>query len=113
MSAVALAASMTVNALSTGLIVFRLFKVFREVKAATSDEQILGTTGGSTLRAIMFVLIESAMALFFIQLARFITINVSWKNLDSANNALYIIFHVHDMLNVIIRSDIFLLFIFK
>ena len=33
--------SLVVNALATSLVVFRIFKVFREVRP-TSDEQILG-----------------------------------------------------------------------
>ena len=48
--------SMTVNLLVTGLIVFRLFEVFRQVKTATADDQILGVTGGSKLRPIIFIL---------------------------------------------------------
>ena len=34
--------SMTMNALVTELIVFRIFKVFQEVKTATADYQTLG-----------------------------------------------------------------------
>jgi hypothetical protein len=56
-----LTASMTVNALVTGLIVFRIFKVFREVK---------DVTGGRKIRSIIFIIIESGMALFAIQLGR-------------------------------------------
>ena len=62
---------MTVNALMTGLIVFRIFKVFREVKT-TVDDQILGMTGGSKLRRIIFVLTESGIVLFFIQIAQLV-----------------------------------------
>ena len=58
--------SMAVNLLVTGLIVFRLFEVFRQVKTATADDQILGVTGGSKLRRIIFILIESDMELFLI-----------------------------------------------
>ena len=46
-----LAMSMVVNVLVMSLIVFRIFKVFRKVKA-TSGEQILGSTGGSMLRPV-------------------------------------------------------------
>src|SRR5882757_438584 len=70
-----LTASMTVNALVTGLIVFRIFKVFREVKrVTTSDETSLGITasGGRKLQSIIFIIIESGMALFAIQLARLV-----------------------------------------
>ena len=66
-------ASMTVNALVTGLIVFKILKVFMEVKAArTSVERTfkLGSSGGTEFRHIIFVIIESGMALFAIQLVR-------------------------------------------
>jgi hypothetical protein len=67
--------SMTVTALVTGLIVFKILKVFLEVKAATghgrtSIERSLGLTRGSEYRHIIFVIIESGMALFAIQLVR-------------------------------------------
>jgi len=90
-----LALSMTVNALVTGLIVFRIFKVFREVKT-TADDQIVGVTGGSTLRRVMFILLESGMALFSIQLARLVvTIMIT----DAANDAYNLTLGIHDMLN--------------
>jgi len=61
---------MTVNAVVTGLIVFRIIKVFQEVKTAyTVDGGILGATGGGTLWHVIFVLIESGMGLFSIHLA--------------------------------------------
>ena len=103
-----LALSMTVNALVTGLIVFRIFKVFQEVKAATADDQTLGVTGGSTLRRVVFIIIESGMALFSVQLARLV---VTIVNTDAANHAAYyLISGIHEMLNVIIRSIIAMLF---
>ena len=55
---------MTVNTLMTGLIVFRILKVFQEVKSASG-----AITGRSTLHHVIFILIESGMALFSIQLA--------------------------------------------
>jgi hypothetical protein len=55
--------TMTVNAVVTGLIVFKIFKVFTKVKP-TSDEKTLGATRhGSKLLPIMFVIIESGMIL--------------------------------------------------
>ena len=54
-----LAMSMTVNALATGLIVFRIYKVFRQVKL-TSEDETLGATGGNKLRSIIFV-VESGI----------------------------------------------------
>ena len=100
--------SMTVNVLVTGLIVFRIFKVFREVKTCTTDDQILGVTSGSTLRRVMFILIESGAALFSTQLARLV-VNVS-LNADAPRNVFYLISGIHGMLNVIIRSVIATLF---
>ena len=70
-----LIASMTVNALATGLIVFRILKVFREIKDITiSDEKSLGITRGSKLRSIIFVIIESGMALLVIQVAQVVLV---------------------------------------
>ena len=101
-----LALSMTVNALVTGLIVFRVFKVFREVKIATADDQTSGVTGGSTLQHVIFIIIESGMALLSIQLARVVaTIVIT----DPAYDAFTIIVGIHGMLNVIIRSVIVIL----
>ena len=50
---------------------FRIFKVFQEVKTAV-DDRIVGMTGGSTLRRIIFVLTESGMLLFAIQIAQLV-----------------------------------------
>ena len=50
--------SMTVNALVTGLIVFRILQVFQEVKTGIADERTLGVTGGSTLRHVIFMKIQ-------------------------------------------------------
>jgi len=67
----ALTASVAVNALVTGLIVFRIFKVFRAVRSVTTSEDIsLGITHGNKLRSVLFVIIESGMTLFAIQLVR-------------------------------------------
>ena len=64
--------SMAVNTLVTGLIVFRILKVFLEVNRIkpTSVERNLGSlaTRGTKLRHVMFVIIESNMALFAMQL---------------------------------------------
>jgi len=73
-----LVASMAVNTLVTGLIVFRILKVSLEVKAAsTSVERTLGSTGGTNLRHVIFIIIESGMALFAIQLASIILFPLS------------------------------------
>ena len=75
-----LAISIAVNAAMTSLIVFRILKVFRQVKT-TSDDHILGITGGSTLWRIIFVLIESGMALLIIVL-RMVTTLVNMEALS-------------------------------
>jgi len=93
-----LALSMTVNALVTGLIVFRIFKAFQQVQTRISEDEILGVTG-STLRlvnGVVFILIESGMALFAIQLARLV---VTIVTTDAAYAAYYLILGIHEMLN--------------
>ena len=61
----------------------------------------MGATGGSKLRSIIFVLIESGMALFSIQLARLVVTIMIAK--ESAAVAFNFIVGIHEMLNVIIR----------
>ena len=111
---------MAVNALVTGMIVFKIRKVFLEVKA-TSVEQTLGSlssTRDTKLQHIIFIIIESGMVLFAIQLVR--TVFTSLAALPdpdaemstSVNIALNIVIGVHEMLNVIIRSVHFYFFCF-
>ena len=102
-----LALSMTVNTLATGLIVFRIFQVFREVKL-TSEDQAFGASRGNKLRSTIFILIESGMALFLIQLARFV-VSFLAQNV-AAYDTYQIIIGIHQQLNVIIRL-VFLTFI--
>jgi hypothetical protein len=105
-----LAMSMTVNALVMCLIVFRIFKVLQEVKfTTTSDEKSLDINGGIKLWSIMFVIIESGMALFSIQLARVVV--SSSLGTTAAFDAFGIIVGVHELLNVIITS-VFVTFYF-
>lgn len=94
--------SMTSNALVTGLIVFKIFKVF-QVSATTLNEISLGVTGGRTLRYVMFVIIESGMALFFIQLARVVStaLRAGGSNNSTTLDAFDLIVGSHEMLNVI------------
>jgi hypothetical protein len=89
-----LAASMTVNALITGLIVFRIFKVFHEVK---------DVTGRKKLYSIIFIIIESGMALFAIQLARLV-IAATEERTNAECNIYLLIGCIHKMLNVVISS---------
>ena len=105
-----LIASMTVNALVTGLIVFKISKVCREAKdITTSDEKSLGFTGGRKLRSVIFIIIESGMALLVIQMARvvLVIILISSTNVQLAWGAAYnFVGVIHEMLNVIISSII-------
>jgi hypothetical protein len=86
------AASMTVNALVTGLIVFRIFKVFREVK---------DVTGGRKLRSIIFIIIESGMALFAIQLLRLV-VGATGQSTTAEVDIYNLIIGIHEMVNVVI-----------
>ena len=94
--------SMTVNALVTGLIVFRIFKVFQELKTRSTDNG-----SSSTFQRIIFIIIESGMALFSIQLARLVLTIVST---GTVTDTYYLIAGIHEILNVIIRSVIDTLF---
>ena len=97
-----IALSMTVNALATGLIVFRIFKVFQGVKTATADDQNLGDSGRNTLQRVIFIIIESGMALFSVQLARLVATIVTT---DAANDAYPLISGIHEILNVIMTIN--------
>ena len=103
-----LATSMAVNALVTGLIVFKILKVFLQVKPI-SIELTLDSTGGSKLQHVIFVIIESGMTLFAIQLIRllFTILPMEWT-FDASN---YVVV-INEMLNVIIISVHFYFFRF-
>ena len=75
----------------------------------TADDEILGVTSGRrTLRRVIFIIIESGIALFAIQLARVVA---SIFDTDTAaHDAFYLIVAIHQMLNVIIKSVIATLF---
>jgi hypothetical protein len=98
-----LAASMTINALVTVLIVFRIFKVFHEVK---------DVTGGKKLCSIIFIIIESGMALFAIQLACLV-IAATEERTNAECNIYLLIGCIHKMLNVVISSVTATLYITK
>ena len=66
-----LTASMAVHTMVTGLIVFKILKVFLEVNPVLA-ELTSSSTGGAKLRHVIFVIIESGMALFAIQLFRLV-----------------------------------------
>ena len=110
-----LAVTITVNALVTGLIVFRILKTtkFLGVKP-TSVERTLGSTGGNKYRHIIFVIIESAMALLAIQLVRVL---LSYVPVPDAQWTLVrgfesIVIVIHLMLNVIIIRSVHSYFFF-
>ena len=95
---------MTVNALMTGLIVFRIFKVFCEVKSVTtSNEKSLDVihAGERKLCSIIFIIIESGMALFAIQLA-WLVVSATGLEMDGENAVYQLIIGTHEMLNVFI-----------
>ena len=101
----ALTSSMVVNTLVTGLIVFKILKVFLEVNAAsTSVKRTLGSSGGTPLQHTVFVIIESGMALFIIQVVRVVFV-IFWMRVPAFNsNAISIVIGIHQMLNVIIKA---------
>ena len=103
---ISLAMSMTVNALVTTLILFKIVKVFREINGT-------GTTqSGGILRRVILVIIESGMMLFSIQLARLVS-TILLILLDiRAYRAFILTVFIHQMLNVIIKSVIDYLTIF-
>jgi hypothetical protein len=112
---------MAVNALMTGFIVFKILKVFLEFKP-TSVEGTLGSlssTGGSKLRHVIFIIIESGMALFAVQLVRVVLTSLTVLGpanyYDEYTRVLvgqYLIIGIHQMFNVIIKSVHFYFFCF-
>ena len=110
---------MVVNALVTGLIVFKIFKVFLEVKATSVERTSLGSvisTGGPKLQRIIFIIIESGMALFAIQLVRVVIASLNELQVGltpiSFTIASDFVNPIHQTLNVIIRSVHFYLLLF-
>ena len=102
------ASSMAVNTLVTGMIVFRILKVTGARPSAL--------TGGSKFRHIMFIIIESGMALFAIQLVRvvmaFIIVQVARKQGLYFQGAYDFVVVINQMLNVIIIRSIHFYFCF-
>ena len=102
-----LATSMAVNFLMTGLIVFKILKVTREFKP-TSVEQTLGSLGStesSKLPHVIFIIIESGMALFAIQLVRVVFTSLvahTGFTVRSLVFGMQFVIGIHEMLNVII-----------
>ena len=105
---------MAVNTLVTGLIVFKILRVFLEVKAMSGGELTLGSLhsssrGGQKLRHVLFVIIESGMVLFLIQLVRIVIININFEHQQVAVN---LVSPIQQVLNVSIRSVHFYFFCF-
>ena len=96
------AMSMSVNALVTGLIAFRIFKVFQQVKVSSVSNLALKEAPGSTLGNVLFMIIESGMILFSIQLVRLVVFSIQ----TPAYNGFLLVAPIHVMLNVSIRSVI-------
>ena len=114
---------MAVNALVTGLIVFKILEVFLEVNSASVErtlgsESLSSTAGGTKLRHIIFIIIESGMALFAIQLVRVVITSLTGSQSGSTPPspslflALELVIRIHQMLNVIIKLVHFLLILF-
>ena len=105
--ATSLAMSLTVNALVTGLIVFKIVKLFREVNSAGI------TQSRSTLQRVIGIIIESGMALFAIQLARLVSTIMLILTYDHRAYCAFILsICIHQMANVIIKSVIFTYFFY-
>ena len=85
------ALSIAVNILVTGLILFKIVKVSLAAKAFT-------TSGGTKLQHVIFVIIESGMALLAIQLVR-ITLYFlqTHYNSESTINAYIIMIGINEM----------------
>ena len=104
------AATITVNTLVTGMIVFRILKV-----TGVKPERTLGSTEGYKFQHVMFIVIESGMALFAIQLVRVVLglVRVPVEEEPFSIGAQEIVIVINQMLNVIIiRSIHFYLFCF-
>ena len=105
---------LAVNALVTGMIVFRILKVTARGIKPTSVERTLGSTGGNKFQHIMFIIIESGMALFAIQLVRFVLefISVPVEQELFLEVVYDFVAAINQMLNVIILRSSFLLLLF-
>ena len=100
-----LAISLTVNAVVTGLTVLRIVKVYWKARP-TSEDRDLGVGGGNgKLRSIIFIIIESGMAMFSIQLVQVV---LTCLSLDAE----YFVYGITQMFNVIIQSVIFIIHLY-
>ena len=116
MGVAAIVLSMIVNALMTGLIVFRILKVkpfqVTRVKpelhpSAAGDPlqtlSALGSYSGFKYWSVLSIIIESGMALFCVQLIRVVLQVIDILEMTSSDvplNALEIVIPIHEILNV-------------
>jgi hypothetical protein len=105
---------MAVNALVTGLIVFRIIRVFLEIRAVTTSvERTLGTTRGTNFQHVIFIIIESGMALFAVQVGRVVLYDINVPVLSADFIFVYDLFvAVNEIFIVIIGAVHFYLFCF-
>ena len=110
MTLTALAATMAVNTLVTGLIVFKILKAFLEVKRALGS--FSSAAGRPNYQRIAFIIIESGMALFAAHLGRIVLTPLYEGNGSSGILiAFNLVVDFHQILNVIIRSGHFYSFV--
>ena len=104
---------MAVNTLATGLIVSKILKVLMEYRP-TSVERSLGSTRGNIPHHALFIIIESGMVLFAIQLLRVLLSSLYLADpMENLLDGLDIVVSMHQMINVIIRSVYFYSFCFN
>ena len=111
---IALAATMAVNTLMTGLIVFKILKTFLEVKRTLGS--FSSAAGRHNYQHIAFIIIESGMALFVAHLGRILVTILQGMPYNIATHshldiAFPFIVSFHQMLNVIISSVHFYSFV--
>ena len=105
-----LATSMAVNALTTGMIVFRILQVFFKPTSVERTLGSLGSTEGSKIRHIIFIIIESGMTLFAIQLIRVVLSSMVAQAVNTAYTGplpvagMELVIGIHQIFNVIIIS---------
>ena len=107
-----LATSMAVNALTTGMIVFRILQVFFKPTFVERTLGSLGSTEGSKIRHIIFIIIESGMTLqlFAIQLIRVVLSSMVAQAVNTAYTGplpvagMELVIGIHQIFNVIIIS---------
>ena len=79
------ALSLAVNAVVSGFILFRIVKVYWEVEPVLY-ENFFYATGGSKFRSIAIAIIESAMALFALQVILVVCSSIATGPADEVGN---------------------------